>query len=1485
MSIVLCLLIYTPAYATIPNGSVEHTVTIFPGNGKILKNKDETYANNHITLTSKDDFEEINSIEYSIVDGEKLTNMMDYSDCDGSIYTAPLNDKLFAKLNVNDSLLPKWREVSFVTSTRMAKHILSYAEGDGNLELTSRYTDTIEYYTYQNGRFLPVGVKQLIMFMPNEEEQMFSHFVDQDGNTFKIDEPITKDLTLTPVYTSEVTIDKMDMNGKQYHQVTYLPGEGRMEFVRFHLIDVGGGRSEWLYDGYNEIERYDDVVYDGNYVDTYGSRLIDPYLQFQDRDLFSAYNFLKKQKDDVLTAIDNNEWIQAYTELDEAIQEASEFTFSSPFYYQENTRPYSITFLAFLSNYTINSKTLTELLNETLMELYYVYMYATGEMGYYPEDLERNLNEYFAWDWYYKSSEVAETDPGFDARLEIGIRTFKDYCAEVLNKFESTANQFISLYTNPWISLYDGDRFRPSGIGCRSTRWDDIYSFYYENDNFDRAKLYDGTAPACKLVFIPPEGYEFDHLEDQYGNVFDTQTMTVTEDLVLTPIYRELHEYHLTFTKGEGDLTVLYRAYNEETNRTEDHSNPLDEFTIKLWRGEYSYEIEKLGETDVRTTTGDYTGMGLTLHGLTLEESLAARMYTDQLNAYGDDDHLVFIPPEDCVFDHFEDETGAVWEYGTPLTKDTTVTPIYKSTLVDTTIRVVTEDNSNEEFDITLLRSFKNNMEEVFDKGDYDGTLQEYLADKQSYHFDENDWIINEDGLITEYTGELIKMLGIPDSINGIKVKGVATDAFASLYDRYCESYTGPYQSEAMYDYYNSAVAVWIPKSVERFSEGIRNEKTLEQYKESLYNEIRANLASQGKTEEEQETILAYYEDVISLTIEESGTNNCTPLVYLPLAYAVVEEGNKNYVSRGGSLYDKDYKTLLFLSCAARLDAMSYYNNLTLENIGLEIPRKVESISAFAAFNAVYNEYGGFFPIYAYGNTNFENYISYLVMELNFPEENFIEELCMNKFGMTIKEIEDKINFFYDPPEDGEAGFNQVAQRAYEDALAAGLIDENGNPTGSTSEMVDFMIPYYTQWFDENPDYYFTSTALELSMIRDGIRDVESGEYLVSETEAFEWQKAYIEHYSNGAITLDQEMNLIPNFTPEEQEQIEAKLQIIADQNSLNLEETREGLMMAYSIASFILITNPENAEAAKGPFIELLHTIDPNITQSELDENMEFFNMLVQANTSFNGQINKYGKVSQTNPFKTSLNFYDSYTYTAYLTDIPDRYVTPNTVEIKPADEKYTGTIYLRLKRGNIEIETVDANNSSKHLEASYTIYDSNGNEVATITATGEMDAVGYGNLTYGTYTVVQTTVENGYLRNTDVKTASITEDGEIIRLTFSNHTTSGMYSVRIPKTIVLDGRSGNASCVVSVMGTIDSTRQITVTPEQATFSLEEQNAVVDKKSPVEATIESNKTKWLSDELSAASWSDTAWNISAPLTAGNWYGRANIIITIKEKD
>lgn len=1445
VSIVLCLLIYTPAYAVIPADSIEHTVTILSGEGRILKNKDTTYngegVERYISLSSLDDLEEVEQVEYSVVDGENLKDMLDYSNCDGSVYTASFDDNLIAKLiDIPSDLRPKWRETAFITSTRVVNHYLSLIEASG-LTLTSGYTDIAQY--------LPTGIKQLLFFVPPNEEYSFSYFVDQYGNVVTVSSSITKDLILTPVYTTEYVEDILDKTEEKFHQVRFLSGEGRIEYVK---LSYDWDNSVSICDGYTEIDYFDDIVIDGqNY--RYGKSnytyydVIQSYAIFQGHDFPVAFNLLKSKEADVVAYLNEQNLYGAILELDDAITTASKFMFSSPYYYQENVRPYSISLLAFLSNFTVNNQKLSDVLINLLADL---------------QDAFPNWNNY--------SDEEKEE--------------FIAECLDSIAVFENKADWFVDNYY-AYMAPSDKKTYRISADkGNFDVGWGfvDINSVYYESDEIDRSLLYDPFAPVNKVVFIPPSrNYEFDHFEDQYGKTFDPAT-PVTEDLVLTPIYRELHEYHLTFTKGEGEMRLYYRAYIEELHHSESTSDPIDEVSIKYWRGTYSYEIERQDGLDKRSSKSSYTDMGLHLQGLTFEESLYGKANWNQINVYGDDDYLLFIPPDNCVFDHFEDENGDVWEYGTELTKDTVVTPIYRSTAVDTTIRVVTEDNSNEDFDITLLRSFKNTIEEVYDKGDYDGTVYEYLNDKNSYHFDENDWEITNDGMITNYTGELIQMLGIPDSVNGITVKGVATDTFSSMYQRYLESYDGPYQSEAPYDYYNSVMAIWIPKTIARFSEGISNEKSINEYKAAVFDNLREQLVSQGKTEEEQNTILKYYEDVISLTLESSGTNNCTPLVFLPLTYVAVEEGNKNYISRGGSLYDKDYSTLLSLSVAARLDTVSYYNNYEYEVKGLELPKKVKKISAFATFNAVYSAYGNYFPIYSYGNTNFDNYFAYLVMNITLPDENFINELCLEKFGMSYIEMGQMADYYENPPDEVYESLDVFLERALTDAQAAGLLDEEYNFIVSDEDATEFVFPYFQEWLNSNPNYSFTSIALELSMYFEGIKSISTEEYLISESEIMAWQKEYIETHSNGAFTLDQNGYLTPNLTEEEREEIEAKLQIVADQNILNMEDTREQLMIAYSICSFVMITNPENVEAAKGPFIELLRAMEPDISQSEINENLEFFEIIVQSNTSFEGQINKYGKVSQSAPFVTSLNFYDSYTYAAYLTDVPERYIPPNIVEIKPAENVFSGTIYLRLKRGNIEIETVDSDDSTKHLEASYTVYDSGGDEVATLTTTDGI-ITGYKNLTYGTYTIVQTSVESGYMVNTDRKTASITENGDVIRVVFDNRTTSNMYSVRIPKAVVLDGASGQADCAISVMGSIENDRKIVVTPIEYSFPLYEQSANTDRKGPITVAVCCSKTEWIAEELSSDIWSTAVWRFSANLTAGMWKGCFAVQISIEE--
>ena len=254
--------------------------------------------------------------------------------------------------------------------------------------------------------------------------------------------------------------------------------------------------------------------------------------------------------------------------------------------------------------------------------------------------------------------------------------------------------------------------------------------------------------------------------------------------------------------------------------------------------------------------------------------------------------------------------------------------------------------------------------------------------------------------------------------------------------------------------------------------------------------------------------------------------------------------------------------------------------------------------------------------------------------------------------------------------------------------------------------------------------------------------------------------------------------------------------------HNLSTGETEtEPIVSSMYLSQYFVTTEGENI---KDYLSDLFRTLfaDGSMSEEEITAELEetYRYMIYEVDEPYT--IDQIGTISQSSPFNAKLNTVDVYhAYSATLLNVPDRYVVPSPIEIDFHNpEKQSGHFYLRLKRGNIEVETVDSNDASKHLEATYTIYDSDGNEVATLTTTDGMIA-GYENLTYGTYTIVQTFVEGGYMLNTDRKTASITEDGEVIKVVFDNHTTSDMYSVRIPKTVVLDGANGNGFCAISVM------------------------------------------------------------------------------------
>lgn len=117
---------------------------------------------------------------------------------------------------------------------------------------------------------------------------------------------------------------------------------------------------------------------------------------------------------------------------------------------------------------------------------------------------------------------------------------------------------------------------------------------------------------------------------------------------------------------------------------------------------------------------------------------------------------------------------------------------------------------------------------------------------------------------------------------------------------------------------------------------------------------------------------------------------------------------------------------------------------------------------------------------------------------------------------------------------------------------------------------------------------------------------------------------------------------------------------------------------------------------------------------------------------------------------------------------------------------------------------------------------------------------------------------------------------------------TKASTYSVKIPKTIILDGTTGNGEYRIGVKGDISGDQTITVAPvdadavlEGVNFALTEQ-AVGNPKEDVKATVTQAKTTFVQNEITAADWTTQDATIAAPdISAGMWTGTFNFNISI----
>ncbi len=108
---------------------------------------------------------------------------------------------------------------------------------------------------------------------------------------------------------------------------------------------------------------------------------------------------------------------------------------------------------------------------------------------------------------------------------------------------------------------------------------------------------------------------------------------------------------------------------------------------------------------------------------------------------------------------------------------------------------------------------------------------------------------------------------------------------------------------------------------------------------------------------------------------------------------------------------------------------------------------------------------------------------------------------------------------------------------------------------------------------------------------------------------------------------------------------------------------------------------------------------------------------------------------------------------------------------------------------------------------------------------------------------------------------------------------TQASTYSVKLPKTIILNGNDGSGAYRVSVKGNISGNQTVKVIPSSS-FTLSEQ-AVTDAKSDVTANVTQAKTAWTTSEINAADWTTQDASISAGISAGIWQGNLGFTIEL----
>ena len=604
LCLIACLNIVSPVYAVLPDTLTErtneYTVKIQQGDGKIMVNKEssvKTFTNPYVSYTvnyidaTPEDFNETGNIELTVREGETVKNRLEYSK---------------AREDVADENAYDWANEAFVTSTRVVRSILAnglntYIYNSPNGQSGKNQAEALAGSL--GGIIYPRDVTKAYLFVPNSDELVFSHFVDQNGNAFDISSYVTENLVLTPVYKQADEVASDTFFNSVVHQVTILPGEGRIQKFTGDEDYYDGNPQRYIEDEeFEDLEKITFVVKDG---DTKMTDITTPYARLKWNDIEKAEEFLKKSRKTFLKYIDEGQGKEAISSLEEMIDTAttdiwwtSSINITSTDENFNATREYGYSLFFLLGMWT-------EMTDE--------------------KSLADELNALFTEAKNYDELSSAEREDLFNRAKGMVDKLTNAWDSFVAREYENSAS---------WYQFYTDARFN----GFRYNE-----SIFEAKDSLaDRKGILRIRTPDSEY-----DCYNFDHFVDQDGNVFDLGD-PVTKDLVLTPIFTDWRESkHSTVT---GNISVI----------TEDKSN--EKFEVKLTqqtgdflkyenKSNYTFD-ETLWDINPNGQITNYKGeLGLigipdTVNGITVK-SLSAKTFEQLFNRYNGSEYI--------------EETCAVW--------------------------------------------------------------------------------------------------------------------------------------------------------------------------------------------------------------------------------------------------------------------------------------------------------------------------------------------------------------------------------------------------------------------------------------------------------------------------------------------------------------------------------------------------------------------------------------------------------------------------------------------------------------------------------------------------------------------------------------------------------------------------------------------------------------------------------------------------------